>query len=118
MNDPPTTLDSYPFDCPICGGPTPLDFSNPSAELMCAGCGEVLSWFRERLSRQTGIPSDRIRADSYFAELGVDALDLNDLLVQYDGEFGVHIPDDDAEQFAAVEDVIRYLNRMWDADEE
>lgn len=57
-----------------------------------------------------GISEDGICATSSFKEdLGVDSLDLFELVMELEEEFGVEIPSEDLEQMATVEDVAKYI---------
>lgn len=57
-----------------------------------------------------GISEDGISAISSFKEdLGVDSLDLFELVMELEEEFGVEIPSEDLEQMATVEDVAKYI---------
>ena len=49
-------------------------------------------------------------------DLGADSLDTVELLMAFAEEFGVDVPDDDAEQMRTVGDAIKYLK--MDADED
>jgi acyl carrier protein len=44
-------------------------------------------------------------------DLGADSLDRVEVLMAIEEEFGLKIPDDDAEKFSAVGDIVKYLER-------
>lgn len=46
---------------------------------------------------------------SFTGHLGADSLDLVELIMEFEKEFGVQIPDDAAEKIQTVGDVITYL---------
>ena len=46
---------------------------------------------------------------SFIDDLGADSLDTVELVMAFEEEFGVEIPDEDAEQMQTVGDAIRYL---------
>lgn len=51
-----------------------------------------------------------VKAESNFKDdLGADSLDLFELVMSMEEEFGVEIPSEDLEKIATVEDVIDYL---------
>ena len=57
-----------------------------------------------------GIDADSISETSSFKEdLGVDSLDLFELVMELEEEFGIEIPSEDLENLATVADVIDYL---------
>ncbi|MCQ2299316.1 MAG: acyl carrier protein [Bacteroidales bacterium] len=46
---------------------------------------------------------------SFTADLGADSLDTVELIMDLEKEFGVQIPDEDAEKIATVGDAINYI---------
>ena len=63
----------------------------------------------EKLVRDRGIESE-ISLDSFLTkDLGLDSLDMIELISAFEEEFGIEIPDEDAERLGKVEDIIRYL---------
>ena len=47
---------------------------------------------------------------SFLDDLGADSLDTVELIMAFEEEFGIDIPDEDAEQMRTVGDAIKYLN--------
>ena len=47
---------------------------------------------------------------SFVDDLGADSLDTVELVMAFEEEFGIDIPDEDAEQMRTVGDAIKYLN--------
>jgi len=47
---------------------------------------------------------------SFVDDLGADSLDLTELIMAMEDEFGVDIPDSDAEKMVCVKDAIDYVN--------
>lgn len=57
-----------------------------------------------------GIDADSISGTSSFKEdLGVDSLDLFELVMELEEEFGIEIPSEDLENLATVADVAKYI---------
>ena len=57
-----------------------------------------------------GISEDSITAASTFKEdLGVDSLDLFELVMELEEEFGIEIPSEDLEKLATIGDVAAYI---------
>ena len=57
-----------------------------------------------------GISEDTMTAASTFKEdLGVDSLDLFELVMELEEEFGIEIPSEDLEQLATIGDVAAYI---------
>ena len=46
---------------------------------------------------------------SFIDDLGADSLDLVELIMALEEEFGIEIPDGDAEKVTTVEDVVNYI---------
>lgn len=56
------------------------------------------------VTRREVIGSARIASD-----LGADSIDLVELAMEFEDEFGIEISDDDAEKLITVDDVILYI---------
>lgn len=62
------------------------------------------------VSEELGVAETDIQPSSSFAEdLGADSLDLVELLIAMEEEFGIGISDEDAEKLVTVQDAIDYL---------
>jgi len=48
---------------------------------------------------------------SFIDDLGADSLEIVDLIMAFEGEFGITIPDEDAENLSTVRDAVEYLRR-------
>jgi acyl carrier protein len=65
---------------------------------------------REIIANELGVEMDKVTDEASFVEdLGADSLDTVELVMAFEEEFGVEIPDEDAEQMLTVGDAIRYL---------
>ena len=70
----------------------------------------MLEKMKTIIAEQLSVDADSIQADSNFMEdLGADALDLFELVMALEEEFGVEIPSEDLESIATVNDVMEYL---------
>ena len=75
--------------------------SNPEIE------GKVKKIIEEKLS----VNADQITNDARFAEdLKADSLDTVELVMALEDEFGLDIPDEEAEKIKTVQDAISYIN--------
>ncbi len=62
------------------------------------------------LTEFTEVQADKITADSSLtADLGLSSLDVIDVVIAFEEEFGIEIPDEDIGELAAVGDIINYL---------
>jgi acyl carrier protein len=58
-----------------------------------------------------GVEADKVTDDaSFIDDLGADSLDIVELVMAFEEEFGVEIPDDAAEKIATVNDTIAFIN--------
>ncbi len=59
---------------------------------------------------QLGVDAAKVNDDSSFIEdLGADSLDTVELVMAFEEEFDMEIPDEDAQRMKTVQDVIDYL---------
>jgi len=65
---------------------------------------------REIIINELGVEPEKVTDDASFVEdLGADSLDTVELVMAFEEEFGIDIPDEDAEQMRTVGDAIAYL---------
>ena len=60
---------------------------------------EQLGTSRDKISRET----------SFINDLGADSLDTVELVMEFEDEFEVNIPDEDAEQIQTLGDAVKYI---------
>ncbi len=61
---------------------------------------------------QLGVDESKITENSSFVDdLGADSLDIVELIMAFEEEFDIEIPDEDAEKMKTVGDAIKYLNK-------
>ncbi|MBG0777126.1 MAG: acyl carrier protein [Desulfovibrionaceae bacterium] len=59
---------------------------------------------------QLGVSADEVVADAAFVDdLGADSLDLTELIMAMEEEFGIEIDDDDAQKILKVKDAVSYI---------
>lgn len=59
---------------------------------------------------QLGVDEDLVTLDaSFIDDLGADSLEIVDLIMAFESEFGVSISDEDAENMSTVQDAVDYL---------
>lgn len=64
----------------------------------------------EIIAEQLGIGEDEITENATFVDdLGADSLDIVELIMALEEEFGTEIPDEDAERMKKVGDLVTYL---------
>ena len=58
-----------------------------------------------------GVEAENVTEDaSFIDDLGADSLDIVELVMAFEEEFGVEIPDDAAEKISTVNDAIEYID--------
>lgn len=70
----------------------------------------MLEKIKSMAAENLGVEESTItEASSFKDDLGADSLDLFELVMALEEEFGVEIPTEDLEQIATVGDVIKYV---------
>jgi acyl carrier protein len=66
---------------------------------------------------QLGVDAEEVKPEASFVEdLGADSLDTVELIMAFEEEFGIEIPDDEAEKIKTVRDAVTYVqNNAGDA---
>jgi acyl carrier protein len=62
---------------------------------------------------QLGVSVDEVLPEASFVDdLGADSLDLVELIMMMEEEFGGEIPDEDAEKIQTVQDAVEYIRNQ------
>ncbi|HUE76968.1 MAG TPA: acyl carrier protein [Longimicrobiales bacterium] len=65
---------------------------------------------KEIIVNELGVEAEKVTSEASFVEdLGADSLDTVELVMAFEEEFGMEIPDEDAEQLQTVGDAIKYI---------
>jgi acyl carrier protein len=71
---------------------------------------DVEAKVKKIISEQLGVPESDVKPEASFVnDLGADSLDTVELVMALEEEFGVEIPDEDAEKIASVQNAIDYI---------
>ena len=66
---------------------------------------------RQIVAEQLGVDLEEVTEEASFVDdLGADSLDTVELVMALEEEFGMEIPDEDAEKISTVKDAINYIN--------
>ena len=66
---------------------------------------------RAIIAEQLGVKLEEVTdAASFIEDLGADSLDTVELVMALEEEFGIEIPDEDAEKMGSVGDAIKYID--------
>ena len=62
------------------------------------------------IAEQLGVKSEEVTPGaSFIDDLGADSLDTVELVMALEEEFGIEIPDEDAEKMTTVSDAVKYI---------
>ncbi len=67
---------------------------------------------RDIVVEQLGVEADEVSLESTFIDdLGADSLDIVELIMAFEEEFSIEIPDEAAEKIKTVQDVVNYIDQ-------
>ena len=67
---------------------------------------------QEVIIDKLGIEEDSIKSEAHFVnDLGADSLDTVELIMEFEEEFGIEIPDEDAENITTVGKAVDYIEK-------
>src|SRR3990170_810000 len=94
--------------------PPPATFIRATGNSNPASRGQKMSDTPDRVKKivveHLGVEEDKVTPDaSFIDDLGADSLDIVELVMAFEEEFGVEIPDDAAEKINTVGDANRYI---------
>ncbi len=71
---------------------------------------ELLSKVQPIISKELEVPVEKVTPQARFVEdLGADSLDTVEILLCLEEELGIQIPNEEADKFKTVADLLRYL---------
>jgi acyl carrier protein len=66
---------------------------------------------KDIIEKELGVEREKLTTEASFIEdLGADSLDIVELVMEFEKEFNIDIPDEDAEKLRTVGDALKYLN--------
>ncbi len=61
---------------------------------------------------QLGVEADEVTPEASFTDdLGADSLDIVELVMAFEEEFGIEIPDEEAEKISRVKEAVEYIEK-------
>lgn len=77
---------------------------------------EVAEKVKKMIVEQLGVAENEVTDEAKFIDdLGADSLDIVELIMALEDEYGIEIPDEDAEKIVTVGDAIRYIEEHLSA---
>jgi acyl carrier protein len=74
---------------------------------------EIAERVKDIIADKLSVEKSEVTNDASFTnDLGADSLDTVELIMEFEKEFGVSIPDDQAEKISTVGDAIAYIDKI------
>ena len=77
-----------------------------------ADMGELETKVKDIIAEELGVEREKLTSEASFMEdLGADSLDTVELVMAFEEEFDIEIPDEEAEKLRTVGDALKYLHQ-------
>ncbi len=77
-----------------------------------ADMGELETKVKDIIAEELGVEREKLTSEASFMEdLGADSLDTVELVMAFEKEFDIDIPDEEAEKLRTVGDALKYLHQ-------
>lgn len=71
---------------------------------------DVFTRVKEIILKELGIEAEKVTLEaSFIDDLGADSLDIVDMLMVFEEEFDLEIPEEDAENITTVKEAVDYI---------
>ncbi len=79
---------------------------------MAENITEIQEKIKQIIVDELGVDEEQVTENARFIEdLGADSLDIVELVMRFEEEFGIEIPDEDAEKIQSVRDAFAYVEQ-------
>ena len=66
---------------------------------------------RDIICDQLSVPAEKVQKDTHLMkDLEADSLDAVEIIMAIEDEFEIEVPDEDAEKFQSVGDIVKYID--------
>ena len=72
----------------------------------------MLEKIKKMVADQLGVEEEKLTLKTELEELGADSLDAVELMVKFEDEFDISIPDDDVVAIRTFGDIVEYLENI------
>ncbi|MDO4484996.1 MAG: acyl carrier protein [Bacillota bacterium] len=70
----------------------------------------TLDKIKEIIAEQLSVEEDAVKMETHLMkDLEADSLDAVEIIMAIEDEFGIEVPDEDAEKFQTVSDIVNYV---------
>ena len=74
---------------------------------------ETFNKIKEIVIDKLGVDEGKVTSEAKFIDdLGADSLDTVELIMQFEDDFNIEIPDEDAEKILSVNQAVEYINNI------
>ncbi|MCB6992759.1 acyl carrier protein [bacterium 210820-DFI.6.37] len=70
----------------------------------------IFDKIKDIIAEQLGVESDAVKMETHLMkDLEADSLDAVEIIMAIEDEFDIEVPDEDAEKFQTVTDIVKYV---------
>ena len=70
----------------------------------------IFDMIKEIIAEQLGVEEDAVKRETHLMkDLEADSLDAVEIIMAIEDEFDIEVPDEDAEKFQTVTDIVKYV---------
>jgi len=69
----------------------------------------VFEKVKKLIATQLGLGEDEIKEGTTFQDLGIDSLEIFEIIMALEDEFHIEIPNEDVENIRNIADIIKYI---------